>query len=212
MSRLAAICLLLLPFTSSPAADRICAPSALLKVVTTTDAPDLPPDHFSRIPKTLYRFGEGSGRIEEAPNPQSGLHILIVVNEPDIWMVDLAAHQGQYQKDPGPTYYFMARLFADDAAQSTFIRALEIGCESKWMREAGAKPVNTVHPTLGSVMKLEFVEGQERLVLFERDGKPVQLELYGPAGWLMSTNYLSYEPNLKPVPRLFKQPKGIRFD
>jgi hypothetical protein len=40
----------------------------------------------------------------------------------------------------------------------------------------------------------------------------VQIELYGSAGWIMSMNYVSYEPGLKPDPTLFKQPRGIRFD
>lgn len=212
MSRLIGLAALLLPFACPAATDKICAPQKLLKVVTTIDAPGLPQEHFGRVPKTLYRLGDGNGRIEEAPNPQSGLHILIVVNEPHVWIVNLATRQGRYQKDPGPTYYFRARLFAEAAVQSPFMRTLEIGCESAWMREAGAKPLDTVHPALGSVQKLELVEGQERLVLFERGGKPLLVELYGPTGWLLSMNYISYESDLKPDPTLFKQPKGIRFD
>lgn len=79
------------------------------------------------------------------------------------------------------------------------------------MREAGAKATPTVHPSLGTVNKLEFVENQERLVLFERNGKPVSLELYGPAGWTMTMNYLAYEANLKPNQQLFTKPAGITF-
>lgn len=197
---------------STSAADKVCAPQTLLKVVTTIEAPDLPPDHFYRVPKILYRAGERQGRVEEALNPESGVHLLIVVNEPDLWMVNLADGKGQYLRDPGPTFYFRARLFGDAAVNSTFIRNLEIGCEVAWMLEAGVKPEQTKHPTLGAVNKLEFTEGSERLVLFERRGKPLRVELFGANGWIMAMNYLSYEPNLKKNPKLFIKPVGVIFE
>lgn len=210
MRSLAALIALSLPGYCA-AADKICAPARMLKVVTTIDAPDISDNHFVHEPKTLYRLGEGKGRVEESKNPESGLHLLIVVDEPHIWIVNLAQRQGQYQHDPGPTFYFRARIFDNTATQSSFIRSLEIGCEVAWMREAGAKATSTVHPGLGAVSKLEFVENQERLVLFEQNGKPISLELYGPAGWAMTMNYLAYESDLKPKQQLFTKPAGITF-
>ena len=197
---------------SSQAADKVCAPPSLLKVVTTIETPDLPPNHFYRAPKTLYRLGERQGRVEEAPNRESGIHLLIVVNEPDIWMANLTQRKGRYQRDPGPTYYFQARVFGDPAVNSTFIRSFEIGCEVAWMRGAGIKPKQTKHSTLGAVSTFEFIEGAERLVLFERNGKPLRVELFGPSGWVMAMNYLSYEANLKANPKLFTKPEGIHFE
>jgi hypothetical protein len=184
----------------------------LLKVVTTTEAPNLPANHFHRVPKTLYRVGEKQGRLEEALNPERGVHLLIIVNEPDLWMVNLAEGQGRYIRDPGPTFYFRARLFGDAAVTSAFIRSLEIGCELAWLREAGVKPEQVKHPTLGSVNKFEFKEGSERVVLFERKGKPLRVELFGASGWIMAMNYLSYETNLKLNPKLFTKPEGITFE
>src|SRR5690349_9956447 len=186
MLRALALSALLWPLACA-GADKVCSPSRLLKVVTTIETPGMPKDHFLRVPTTLYRLGDGNGRIEEAPNPRTGNHLLIVINEPDVWAVNLALRKGKYQKDPGPTYYFRARLFDNSEARSAVIRTLEIGCEVKWLLEAGAKPLETVHPTLGAVNQLEFVEGNERLVLYERGGKPLQLEFYGPQGWLKTT-------------------------
>ena len=59
------------------AADRVCAPSSMLKVVTAMDVPGAPNRHFGKVPKTVYRTGERYGRVEEALNPSSGLQILV---------------------------------------------------------------------------------------------------------------------------------------
>ena len=201
----------LLPL-SAYAADKVCAPQSMIKAVTSIEAPDLPPNHFYRVPKTLYRLGERQGRVEEALNPETGVHLLIVVNEPDLWMVNLAERRGRYIRDPGPTFYFRARLFADAAVNSMFIRSLEIGCELSWLREAGIRPQGIAHPTLGSVNRIEFKEGKERLILYERANKPVRIELFGGNGLIMAMNYLSYEADLKAKPELFTKPEGIVFE
>lgn len=189
---------------------RVCAPSELLKVVTSNDAPNLPQEHFSRVPKTIYRIGERQGRVEEELNPATGIHALVIVNEPTLWMVNLAQRQGQQLLDAGPTFYFRAKLFGSGAV-SPFIQNLEFGCEISWMHAIGAKTEQIMHPTLGAVTEMVFTEGQEKLVLFERSGKPLRVELSGSKGWISAINYISYEANLKPDPKLFTKPEGIDF-
>src|SRR5438034_10274503 len=58
-----------------------CAPTRMLRIVTTVDAFGLPADHFVTQPKTLYRYGSMFGRVEEVFNKQTGLHLLVVVSE-----------------------------------------------------------------------------------------------------------------------------------
>lgn len=192
------------------ASNRVCAPATLLKVVTSNDAPDLPPGHFGRAPKTLFRMGEKLGRVEETLNPQTGIHLLVIVNEPYLWMVDLAQHQGQQHIDPGPTYYFRAKLFGN-GVESQFIRNLEFGCEVPWMQEIGAKAKQLTHPILGVVTEMVFADGQEKLILFARNGKPLRVEFFGPKGWISAIDYISFESDQKPDPKLFLKPEGIDF-
>src|SRR5438128_8769148 len=54
-----------------------CAPTRMLRIVTTVDAFGLPADHFVTQPKTLYRYGSMFGRVEEVFNKQTGLHLLV---------------------------------------------------------------------------------------------------------------------------------------
>jgi len=58
------------------AADKVCAPQSMLKAVTSIEAPDLPPNHFYRVPKTLYRLGDRQGRVEEALTRKLGFIFL----------------------------------------------------------------------------------------------------------------------------------------
>jgi hypothetical protein len=210
--RLAFVFLASLSSLSAHSFERVCAPELLLKVVTTIETPDLPANHFYRVPKTLYRLGETKGRIEEGFNPDTGIHQLFVVNEPDFWMVNLADLRGRYIRDPGPTFYFRAHIFGHAAAKSVFIRELEIGCEMEWFRDVGVKSSKVMHPDLGIVNRLEFLDGNEKLVLYERSNRPLRIELSSEGQFIMAMNYLSYEVGFQSHPELFIKPEGIAFE
>src|SRR5437879_11734236 len=81
----------------------VCAPTRMLRIVTTVDAFGLPADHFVTQPKTLYRYGSMFGRVEEVFNKQTGLHLLVVVSEPDVWVVTRAKHGDQHTRGRGET-------------------------------------------------------------------------------------------------------------
>jgi hypothetical protein len=195
----------------APAADRVCAPTSMIKVVTSLDVPGLPHSHFIRVPKTLYRFGDGLGRVEESLNPETGLHLLMVVAEPHVWMVDRATGRGKYQRDPGPTYFFRARMFGDPSIQSALINALEFGCETAWLAAAGAARTKHTHPTLGRVDRLEYREGDEAVSLYVRSGRPVRVELHRSGDLQVGIDYLQYQSDLPLNRSLFERPAGIQF-
>ena len=197
--------------TAMPAADRVCAPTSMIKVVTSMDVPGLPHSHFVRVPKTLYRFGDGLGRVEESLNPETGLHLLIVVAEPHVWMVDRATGRGKYQRDPGPTYFFQARIFGDPSIKSALINALEFGCETAWLTAAGAARSKHTHPTLGPVERLEYREGQDAVVLYVRSGRPVRVELHRSGDLQVGIDYLQYQSDLPLDRSLFERPAGVKF-
>lgn len=194
------------------AAERVCAPTSMLKVVTALDVPGAPKDHFVRVPKTLYRYGERYGRVEETRNPGTGLHLLVVVSEPDIWIADRASRRGNSQKDLGPTFFFRAAIFGDPKIQSSFINSLEFGCEVAWLSEAGAKKTSVTDADLGPVESLAYIEGVESLTLLLRSGMPARLELHRNGSLYVAVQYLQYSTGLPFQPALFSRPEGIAFD
>ncbi len=193
------------------AADRVCAPSPMLRVVTALDVPGARRDHFVRVPKTLYRYGERYGRIEEARNPESGLHLLVVVDEPHLWVADRVSQTGNYQRDQGPTFRFRAAIFGDPSIRSTFINSLEFGCEVAWLSSVGAARKKVRHETLGAVERLEYSEGNESVHLYLRSDTPSRLELHRDSQLRVAVQYLEYEAGLPFEPALFQRPEGIRF-
>lgn len=193
------------------AAPPVCAPQAMLRASIASDGPSARLGHFSRVPKVTYRSGTKYGRIEEALNPQDGVHLLIVVSEPDMWIADLRSGRGSHEKDPGPTYNFRARIFGDPEIRSVFINSLEIGCEETWLLAQGAKIIDVEHPALGHVQKLTYQEGSETLLLFLRNGIPLRLEVFQEGSLYAAIRYLEFTRNLPFEKQRFEQPAGINF-
>lgn len=80
----------------------------MTKVVVRLESSDVPKGSFAAQPKTMYRAGTRYCRIEELPDTEHGIHGLVVINEPDAWMINLLTKTAQYEADPGPT--FICRL------------------------------------------------------------------------------------------------------
>lgn len=64
-------------------------PDMMTKLTVRLQSPDIPEESFAAKPKTMYRTGNGYCRTEELPDPEQGIHGLMIINEPDVWMVNL---------------------------------------------------------------------------------------------------------------------------
>ena len=71
-------------------------PKMMTRVEVTFHSPDVPDGSFAAKPKVFYRAGERYCRIEEASDPEHRLHNLMIINEPDYWMVNLLAKTAQH--------------------------------------------------------------------------------------------------------------------
>lgn len=191
----------------------VCAPEKLVKIITTAEIPGAPRDAFARAPKTVYRQGTRYGRVEEGFNPATNLKLLIVVDEPHLWVANLAVDRGNYIHDAGPTYYFRARLFGDGAVSTVFARSLEYGCEVEGMLRAGAKEKEVKDPTFGAVMRLEAFSDNEKIVLLTgRNHRPLRLELFSDNKLVYVLNYEDYQTGLAFDKKLFEKPADVKFD
>src|SRR6266487_825791 len=125
--RLIIMALLVLPASVAWAAE--CAPEKMVRIVTRDATPGIDPQSFPALPKTLYRLGNGRGRVEEMPDASRGVHGLIVVNEPDAWIVNLHDKSGRHVVDPGPGLIFRAPILDGGGELPAPLRELEFGCE-----------------------------------------------------------------------------------
>jgi hypothetical protein len=93
----------------------------------------------------MYRAGSRYCRIEEAADPERGIHALMIINEPDYWTVNLLAKTARHGVDTGPTFNCHLPVFADGQPQSLNaedkeIRQLEFGQEIEFFKSRGAMP------------------------------------------------------------------------
>src|SRR6185295_5611150 len=117
-------------------------------------------DSFDAQTKKVWRIGNQYLRFDDAPNPVTKIHGLIIVAEPDIWIVDRNTNQAQHTVDPGPNYKIHFPLFASESSEK--LRQLEFGRELQYFRENGATelPPQEVDGIKCKLLRLEL-DGDE---------------------------------------------------
>ncbi len=63
-------------------------PATMTKLMVKFESPEIPKDSFAALAKRMYRAGSQYCRIEENPDLQNGIHGLLIMNEPDVWMIN----------------------------------------------------------------------------------------------------------------------------
>jgi hypothetical protein len=192
-------------------------PKTMTKMVVQLQGPDVPADSFAAKPKTMYRAGTQYCRIEEQDDPVQKIHGLTIVNEPDAWMVNLAAHSGKHIVDPGPTFNCRLPIFRDLVSvvpedESKEIAALEFGLEQEFFKARGA----TAHP--GGVQQGQQTTayivhiGESSLALFTYGTPERPLAVAWTRGdkneifWYSGYGQINFDP------KLFAKPEGVKIE
>lgn len=181
-----------------------CAPARMLRIVTAVEAAGVPADHFASQPKTLYRFGNAKGRVEEALNRQTGMQILVIVNEPDVWMINRANMTGQHMVDTGSSLDFRAPILP--GVKSDRWKDFEFGCEEDFMKQAGARVESVAD---GKTRYTHTADGVKASLLVNGKRRPERLEIES-AEARYAIKYVTYE-DAELQPDLFARPDGVRL-
>jgi hypothetical protein len=120
-------------------------PKTMTKIEVILQSPDAPAGSFAAKPRVFYRAGNRYCRVEEAPDPDQGIHGLMIINEPDWWMVNLFSKTARHGVDPGPTFNCRLVIFGNGTPQSLDdeskqIMQLEFGRELEFFKSKGAIP------------------------------------------------------------------------
>jgi len=181
-------------------------PKVMTKVEVFLEGPDIPAGSFATKPRVMYRAGNRYCRTEEAPDPENGIHLLAIVNEPDYWMVNLLSKTAKHAVDPGPTFNCHLPIFADTE------KDLEFGFEMEYFKSKGAIPqkgpvLQTKSTTLykvdvrGSTLALFTYGTPERPMAVSRV-RGEKGEIYRFSGW----GDIRFEPTL------FAKPEGVKIE
>jgi hypothetical protein len=184
----------------------------MVKIVVRDDSPDLDPESFAARPRTLYRLGTRYGRLEEAADYTRGVQGLVVVNEPDIWIVNLLEDTGQHLKDEGDPYHFHAPVIGGPGVPQALLD-LELGCEVQYLLSHGTAPPRDGVFDGTAVTEYEIAVDHFRVVLFvsREAGTPVALRLFNGRRLDYEMRYLEYMIGLEPRMSLFERPLGVEF-
>jgi hypothetical protein len=167
----------------------------MTRIVTRDVTPGLDPTSFGALPRTLYRVGTTHVRVEELPDPEDKVHLMIVRTGTDAWMVDRMNKTVKHHKDlpAKATVPVFARAGAD----------LELGHEIEWMKK------NDVTPDKAGAYRVK--RGDVLIELIAKNGVPHEIHFWDTAKKpLLFLRYDKYERNLPAKMELFQVPPGMQ--
>lgn len=197
-----------------------CRPKSLVSMTVRNVTPGLQASDPRAQPKRLWRKGEKFLRSLEQPvvaqalqDPKAPMarQALVIVAEPDVWMIDMASREGRHSLDPGPVFEVRAPILSPGTAPPEFM-ALEYGCEAEFVaiRAPLARTVRwggvdaRVHTyTVGTAslaILLNDRTGEPQIVIHIRDGRPVTV-----------ISYDEYRQDQPDQPELFRPPADVKI-
>ena len=104
---------------------------------------DFPADSFAAQPKIYWRASNQYCRVDEEPDPKNGIHGRMIMNEPDVWLVNLMNNTAKHIVDHGPTFNCRLPIFAFNLELTkSKIGELEFGRELEFFKANGAQAVD----------------------------------------------------------------------
>jgi len=183
----------------------------MARIVFRNVSPGVAADSAARQPHTLFRVGQRLGRLDYPPNPDAGTHLVVIVNEPRIWVVDRGHKTVAESRDPGPSYVFRAPVLkAKD--QPSLLPSLEFGREFDFLRTHGAVPAQTETADGAGADRYEVAIEDLTVVLIAAPGQRIarELQISKDGKLYREFHYDTYELDLEPDIRLFLPPRDLR--
>lgn len=195
----------------SPIANAQTADKKMTFIEYVLVAYEIAPESFEAQPKRVWRVEDSHLRFEEILNPANAEQKLVIVAQPDIWLINAAAKKGIHTTDPGPTYKVnFPVLTANDVPE---LALLEMGREKEFF--AARKPKSSPEKLVAGIActAQEITVNKRKLVLYSKksDGKPFQVALeLGERN--VAVRYLKYETGLAADAALFKPPADVAIE
>ncbi len=151
-------------------------------------AANLGDDSAAAEAKTLYFAGQRYARIEEARS--GGVHA-IVVNEPNIWVVNISAKTGIHSKNPGPDLEVHNPILGPDGPEELF--DFEYGQEIAFLQRIAKKSAEPKDIKGKSCNLWEAQVRNYRIQMqVDRSNHPVELAVYKDERVQFRVEYLEY--------------------
>jgi hypothetical protein len=184
-------------------------PITMMRISTRLVEPRPDPGSVAAQPKVLWRAGTHYGRVAESPDIQNRVQGLMIINEPDAWMINLFDKSGTHMVDPGPSLDVHLPIFTDTTVK-TRLKDLEFGRELKFFAHEGARGTAGEPISGGATERFQLTIANGKVVLWTdaKSKKPLKVSLVENAQ-SKTIVYLSYDDDLAFNPSLFQPPTGI---
>ncbi len=191
-------------------------PQTMIRLAVRLKSPDVPQGSFAGEPKTMYRSGSRYCRIDEVPDMENHIHGLIIINEPDVWMINRMDKTGRHIVDQGPTFNCHLQVFADPedltSPEAKALGELEFGQELDYFR--GKNATVSKGPVLDEkqtqVYTVTLAKGQ--LFLFTSGTPERPVALARQHGDKRDVYWYGLYEEVPFDPKLFSKPADIKLE
>lgn len=169
-------------------------------------------------PKTIYVAGDRYARIEEPVDAKT--RNLIIVNQPDIWVIDGEQRRGNHMVNPGPDFTVHNPILGPNGPQEMF--GFEYGREMRFFAEAatknriGIKSVafrdlgsKNIEGTICDVHEIRSGDYRVLLNIIHASQIPHSIKIFLASQPLIQLEYIDYKSDIPFDQSLFKPPDGI---
>ncbi len=183
----------------------------MVKITYRYVSPHIEINSVKAQPTTIWRAGEKYARAEEPPNPATNVHKLTVMNEPNMWLINLFDKIGRHSLDPGPTFNTVCPVFnewKDDG-----LKPLEFGREQAFFAYHGARRLadQLVDGVWCEAYELPRYYWLLHLYINKKTGLLYEVTRKGPDGSWVTVVYDDYQSGLGFDYSLFLPPENIKI-
>jgi len=174
-------------------------------------AVNIKPNSFEASVRKLWRYTDSYARLEEAPNPQTGIHGLLIANAPNSYLINRYTKVARHVVDRGPTYNVIIPVFPSEREGK--LKQLQMGRELAFFRANGAvaaldEPVDT---TMCTVLRAKVDDSEIKFFLDKGSPQqPRQVWIRNPRSEY-AVRYVRYRTDLPVNLSLFAVPKDVQI-
>jgi hypothetical protein len=172
-------------------------------------AVNIKPGSFEGSVRKLWRYGDSYARLEEAPNPQTGIHGLLITKAPNSYLINRYTKVARHVVDPGPTYNVVIPVFPSE--RDGKLKGLQMGRELAFFQANGAVPLpdEPIDTAMCSVLRAKVEESEIKLFLDKDSKQPRQVWIRNSRSEY-AVRYVRYRTDLPLDLSLFSVPKDVQ--
>ncbi len=180
----------------------------MTKIVAEYVAPDLPRESRDKA-KIIYVSGNRYARTEEAHDDAGSETTIIVVDQPNVWSVDLKHQRARHNVNHGPVQEVHEPICGANGPLE--LAECEFGQEANFFRSEVTDSVPAQQLSGRNCKGRKRVVGDYRLILYTDSVTdfPVELHALKKDAIMFKVHYISYEVDIPFDPSLFRVPKNI---